>query len=367
MERRVGAWYSFSAGAHVDSARIAQIVEECGLPAFRAAQLRQAFFVRHAESFDEVTTLPKALRSRLAEAYPVLTVTPEVVLRSRDNRAHKALLALADGTRVETVLLCPKPDLWSCCISSQVGCALKCSFCATGRLGLTRHLSSEEISDQVLFWRQYLARELPGATLGNVVYMGMGEPLHNRKGVFGSLEELMNPETFGMGARHLSVSTSGLAPYMMEFADRFPQVNLALSLHAANDELRLALMPVNKKYPLAKVAEAVAYCLERTNRKLFVEYILIEGTNDQARHADELAVWLGQFGKPHLLHVNLIPCNPTDARLAGSSRAAARAFRDRLEERGVKATIRKTLGRELDGACGQLALKVPARPEAAGS
>lgn len=343
----------------MDSQRIQQIVAEQDLKPFRAKQLANAFFQQHVRHYEEITTFPKDLRATLDRAHPPLTLGPEMVLRSQSGNAVKALLTLQDGHRIETVLLSPKPGLWTTCISSQVGCALMCTFCATGKLGLQRHLSSEEITDQVLFWRQYMARELPEERLDNVVYMGMGEPLHNREGVFASLAELMNPETFAMGARHLSVSTSGLAPHMRELTDRFPQVNLAVSLHAANDDLRLSLMPVNKRWNLAAVGDAIRYHMEQTNRKVFIEYILIAGKNDQPVHADELAVYLRQLESPHLLHVNLIPCNPTDADMAGSSRDASQAFRDRLSRQGVMATIRKTLGRDLEGACGQLALKVP--------
>jgi len=342
----------------MNDAKIAQLSAALGLPAFRATQLREAFFRQQVTDYAGVTTWPKALREQAAALFPAMSMRTAVVQRSRDGLAVKALLELADGKRIESVLLCPKPGLWSCCISSQVGCALGCKFCATGRLGFTRHLTSEEITDQVLYWRQYLRQHLPEETLQNIVYMGMGEPLHNDKEVFASLDELMNPATFGIGARHLSVSTSGLVPGMMAMADRYPQVNLALSLHAANDSLRLALMPVNKKYPLAKLAEAIHYYFSKANRKLFIEYILIAGRNDQPEHAEELAEYLRQFGKGHLLHVNLIPCNPTDNDLPGSAKEAARAFRLRLLNLGVPSTIRKTLGRELDGACGQLALKV---------
>ncbi len=340
--------------------KIQQIVTEQELPRFRADQLRNGFFNLHRKDFESITTLSRDLRAKLTAQYTAMTVTTDRLLRSSDGLAFKALLSLEDGKRIETVLLCPKPGLWSCCISSQVGCALGCSFCATGKLGFTRNLTDEEISDQVLFWRQFMAEEIPEATLTNVVYMGMGEPFQNKKAVFASLDELMNPGTFGIGARHLSVSTSGLVPAMKEMADRYPQVNLALSLHAANDELRLEMMPINKKFTLELLAEAIAYYVKTTNRKLFIEYILIDGKNDSSRHADELAKYLRQFHTPHLLTVNLIPCNPTDQHLQASSRTTARAFKDYLISHGISATIRKTLGRDLDGACGQLALKVPA-------
>ena len=341
----------------MNTERIQTLIETYALPRFRGEQLRQAFFREHAASFDAITTLPKALRQKLDEEQSVLTVKPELVMRSKEGNAFKALMVLSDGLRIETVLLMPKPGLWTTCISSQVGCALKCSFCATGRLGFTRNLSAEEITDQVLFWRQFMDREIQGQQLQNVVYMGMGEPFQNKQAVFASLSELSNNDTFNMGSRHLSVSTAGLVPAMMEMADTHPQVNLALSLHAANDDLRLKLMPINKKWTLEKLADAIRYWLDKTNRKLFIEYILIDGTNDKPKHAEELANWLLQFGRPHLIHVNLIPCNPTDNQVEGSRPDTARAFKQALDNRHIMATIHKTLGRDLDGACGQLALK----------
>ena len=345
----------------MDSEKLATIAEEQGLPAFRLRQMREWFFEKHAVGFDEITSLSRDLRNKLSETYQVLTIEPEKVLVSADGRAHKGIFNLHDGRRIESVLLNPKPGLWSTCISSQAGCALKCTFCATGTLGFFRNLTTEEITDQVLFWRQYIRVNDIDARLSNVVYMGMGEPMHNKKGVFASLRELMNPETFGIGARHLSVSTAGLVPAMREFVDNFPQVNLALSLHAANDELRLKLMPINKAYPLEKLADTLRYAMEQTNRKIFIEYIMLEGENDSDKHANELADYLLSIGRPALLHCNLIVYNPTDtpAHHRQATRQRARAFCDVLSARGLPATIRRNLGRDVEGACGQLALKYP--------
>ena len=343
----------------MDSTRINDIVARHGLPGFRAGQLREAFFRQHVSGFAEITTLGKELRARLA-AEPVLVLAPAVVRVSRDGRAHKALLRLADDRAVESVLLSPKPGLWSCCISSQVGCALKCSFCATGRMGFTRNLSAEEITDQVLFWRQYIRREGLDARLQNVVYMGMGEPFQNQANVFASLAELTNPETFGLGDRSLSVSTSGLPRGIAALAERFPQVNLALSLHAATDELRTRLMPINRGHPLAELRDALADYLKRTNRKVFIEYVLLAGENDQAEHAAQLAAWLATVAPRHLLHVNLIAFNPTPTPHHAPPPSRAREFRDALAAAGVGVTIRKNLGQDIEGACGQLAALEPA-------
>ncbi len=338
-------------------ARISELVERHELPCYRSAQLREAFFKHNLATFGEITTLPKAVRRALESHGPAMVVQPHTVLVSRDKRAHKALLRLEDGQLVETVMLNPKPGLWSCCISSQVGCLMKCSFCATGLMGLTRNLSSEEITDQVLFWRQYITSKRMAARLRNVVYMGMGEPFHNKGHVFESLRELTNPDTFAIGDRNISVSTCGLIPPIYEMADTFPQVNLAISLHAATDELRRRLMPVNKAYPLAELRQAIGYHMERTNRKLFFEYILLAGENDSADHARDLVAYLRQFERRQLVHVNLIVFNPTETPHGPSSRETARAFRNVVAGNGFQVTIRRNLGRDIQGACGQLALK----------
>lgn len=336
--------------------RIQNLVQTHGLPAFRGRQIAKAVFEQHVSSYQAITTLSAELRDRLA-AEPMLSFEVDLVLRAKDGRAHKALLRLPDNCQIETVLLNPKPGLWSCCISSQVGCGLACTFCATGKLGLARSLTAEEISDQVLFWRQYIAAEGMDARLSNVVYMGMGEPMQNRKGLFASLEELTSPDSFNMGARHLSVSTVGLVKPMKELADRFPQVNLALSLHAANDELRERLMPINRSQPLAALREALQYHADTTNRKIFLEYILLSGDNDSMAHADELVAYVRSVDRPALLHTNLIVYNPTDSKHRASAREHARTFRDRLNAAGLSVTIRRNLGRDIDAACGQLALK----------
>jgi 23S rRNA (adenine(2503)-C(2))-methyltransferase len=343
----------------MDSARIQHIVDTLELPRFRARQLVDAFFGQHVDSFDAISTFSKDLRARLSAEFTAMTVEENAVFVSSDGRAHKALLTLDDGKIVETVLLNPKPGLWSCCISSQVGCALACTFCATGLLGLLRNLTREEISDQVLYWRQYIRRNEMDCELRNVVYMGMGEPLQNHGAVFASIEELNNPDSFNIGSRHLSVSTSGLTRQMRMFTDRFPQVNLAVSLHAANDSLRESMMPINKVNPLSDLADAMRYHITQTRRKVFVEYILLAQENDTDSHAAELADFLRSVGEPHLLHVNLIVYNPTDTEHVQSPRERAHAFKTLLLGRGVPCTIRRNLGRDIDGACGQLALKAP--------
>lgn len=338
--------------------RIQAIVEEYKLPKFRAKQLKEAFFEHHYSSFEQLTNFPKDLRNRLTEENQVLCLNVNKVFASSDKVTYKALLELHDGLKIESVLMSPKPGLWTACISSQVGCAMKCSFCATGTMGLTRNLTSEEISDQVLFWRQFIAKnDIDTERLNNVVYMGMGEPLHNTKEVFNSIEELTAEDGFKIGSRHISVSTSGLLKGVKEMADKFPQVNLALSLHAAKDELRSSIMPINKAFDLEKIKECLDEYIDTTHRKVFIEYVLLEGENNELSHASELSAFLKSLKRPELTHTNLIVYNETDSEHKGSTKQKADQFRNHLKSKGLSVTIRKNLGRDIDGACGQLAVK----------
>ncbi|MBI4370802.1 MAG: 23S rRNA (adenine(2503)-C(2))-methyltransferase RlmN [Elusimicrobia bacterium] len=339
----------------MDSARVQSALGALGQPPYRWDQVRRAVF-DGAASYDEVPGLPALARSTLAERAPILSLRARRVEASSDGRARKALLDLPDGSSVETVLLRPSERRWTACISSQVGCAVACTFCATGLMGLARSLTPEEITDQVLFWRQYMRREgLPGR-LDNVVYMGMGEPFSCYDRVAASLRVLMDQRLFGMGARHLSVSTSGVAPRIVQFGRDFPQVNLALSLHAATDALRSRLVPMNKAYDLKALAAALKEYLAAANRKIFFEYVLLKGENDRAQDARALSAWLEGLGPRELLHVNLIVFNQTDTPHRPSSETDARRFQSLVLGAGFKATVRQNLGRDIDGACGQLAV-----------
>ncbi len=296
-----------------------------------------------------------SLRRALEPEAPILSLTERRVLVSPDGRAHKAALELSDSLAIESVLLKTKPgEVWTACISSQAGCAIGCGFCATGLMGLKRDLTPEEIADQAVYWRQYLRRKGLTGTLGRVVYMGMGEPFHCYESMAESIRILTDPARLGLAQRHISVSTSGIAPAIERFAEDFPQVNLALSLHAAEDELRSRLVPVNKAYPLVKLARSLKAYFERTRRKVFLEYVLLRGENDGPERARQLKEFVRSAGGPKLLHVNLIVFNPTRTAHAPTSPAAARAFLAELRRAGVHATIRKNLGQEIEGACGQL-------------
>ncbi|MDX6770413.1 MAG: 23S rRNA (adenine(2503)-C(2))-methyltransferase RlmN [Elusimicrobiota bacterium] len=341
----------------MDAAKVQAALAELGQPKYRWDQVRQAVFGRSVSDYAAVPGLPPGLAAGLQEKAPLLSVVPRSVSVSSDGRAHKALLDLKDGRVVETVLLRPSETRWTTCISSQVGCAVACTFCATGLMGLTRNLTPEEITDQVLFWRQYMARQgLPGR-VDNVVYMGMGEPFACYEQVAESLRALMDQKLFAIGARHIAVSTSGVAPKMVRFGKDFPQVNLALSLHAATDELRARLVPMNKAYDLAALAAALKEYLADTNRKVFFEYVLLKGENDRAQDADALVRWLDGLGHKALLHVNLIVFNQTDTPHQPTDEGDARRFQERLLASGYKSTVRQNLGRDIDGACGQLVIK----------
>lgn len=332
-------------------------LKTAGAPSYRLDQVRRAVFSEAASSFEDIAVLPADLRRSLTDSVPFMSHSLDCVKVSDDGRAHKALLKLADGKVVETVLLRPSPSRWTTCISCQVGCAVGCTFCATGLMGFSRNLTPEEVTDQVLFWKQYMRREGLEGRLDNVVYMGMGEPFHCYDVVADSLKTLMDQKLFGIGARHISVSTSGLAPQIERFADDFPQVNLALSLHSADDALRARLVPVNKAYPLAKLSKALGVYLSKTRRKVFLEYVLLRGENDRPGDAEKLVDFVKATGPVELLHVNLIIFNQTDTPHAATPEENARQFQQYLFSAGIPATVRQNLGRDIQGACGQLIAK----------
>lgn len=342
-------------------ARVQSALEELGAPKFRLEQVRRAVFAESVSSYEEIGVLPAGLRKDLSAKAPILSETNVRVDVSGDRRAHKALMKLADGKIVETVLLRPSETRWTTCISSQVGCAIGCTFCATGLMGLDRSLTPEEITDQVLFWRQYMKRNGLEGRIDNVVYMGMGEPFACYEQVSASLRTLLDQKQFGIGARHISVSTSGLAPQIERFADDFPQVNLALSLHAAEDGLRTRLVPVNKAFNLARLSQSLKTYMSKTSRKVFLEYVLLRGENDRPEDAAHLIEWINATGPLELLHVNLIVFNQTDTPHEASSEDNARSFQKRLLDAGIKATVRQNLGRDIQGACGQLIVEEAAK------
>jgi 23S rRNA (adenine2503-C2)-methyltransferase len=319
-----------------------------GEPAYRVRQVWDGLHRQLADPGD-MSELPRALRTRLAGA-PELALAFSLVDEAASDRGRtlKWLLEGADGARVETVVMGYR-DRVTVCVSSQAGCAMACGFCATGQAGYTRQLSSGEITEQVVRASRHAAASGWGR-LGNVVLMGMGEPLANYANVRAAIGRWN--EDLGLGARAITVSTVGIVPGIRRLTADPIQVNLAVSLHAANDKLRSELVPINRRYPLASLIEACAAYVARRRRRLSFEWACIAGVNDRPADAAELA----SLARPLGAHVNLIPLNPTPGYLvAGSTAEAVRAFRDEISGHGVNVTIRNTRGRDVNGACGQLA------------
>ncbi len=341
--------------------KIEKFLKENGQPKFRLDQIKKAIFQDGISSFSEISTLSKDLREKLEKEMKVLSFSVEKVLVSRDKKSAKALLKLQDGNLIEAVLISPLEDSWSVCVSSQVGCPLGCEFCSTGKMGLKRNLTAEEITDQVLFWKGWLNEnfkfEILNLKLTNVVFMGMGEPFLNWEEVRKSLQDLTDEKTFGFGSRSISVSTSGIPEGIEKLAQEFPQVNLALSLHFGEDAKRSAVMPINRTHNLEAVRESLKKYFTITNRKVFLEYVMLSGVNDSLRDADALARFVKSIGKLQLLHINLIRYNTTDSKFKSSSKEQTLKFKNYLSEQNLSVTIRKSLGEEIQGACGQLAGK----------
>jgi 23S rRNA (adenine2503-C2)-methyltransferase len=329
--------------------RLKEIFQSLSQPAYRADQLWSAMYERLISDPDQVTSLPKPLREQLKREISFSHLKPEDRLVSSDGETVKTLFTLPDGARIESVLM-HYNERQTLCISSQAGCAMGCVFCATGQMGFKRNLSAGEIVEQV----HYLGRELAyhGGKVTNIVIMGMGEPFHNYDAVMAAIDRMNDPNGMNLGARRFTISSVGIIPGIMKFAAEKRQVNLAISLHAANDKLRSSLIPVNRKYPLTELMNACREYISLTNRRLTFEWALIRDINDTETHARELAALV----KGLLCHVNVIPLNPT-ADYPGQATTAARAkeFKQVLESLGVPCTIRLRRGIDIQAGCGQLA------------
>ncbi|HEY7456493.1 MAG TPA: 23S rRNA (adenine(2503)-C(2))-methyltransferase RlmN [Solirubrobacterales bacterium] len=322
----------------MDRALLQQVLAETGEPSYRAAQVWE-WVARGTRAYAEMTNLPAALRARLAEAVPLSTLALRAEVKSDDGTV-KALFDTADGRPIEAVLMRYRDGRRSVCLSSQSGCPLTCSFCATGRMRFGRNLSADEILDQALHFRRAEA-------IDHAVFMGMGEPTMNLDAVLAACERLPD---LGVTHRRTAISTVGWVPGIDRLAECAMPLSLALSLHAPNDGLRSRLMPVNERYPLAEVLAACERYRARRRRKVFVEYVMLAEVNDLPEQARELAALLD----PRAYKVNLIPYNPTGA-YEGSSPQRIERFRAILAEHGLAATVRLTRGREIEAACGQLA------------
>jgi len=328
---------------------LARVLAQLGAPGYRTAQVWRAAYVELVTDFDAITTLPSDLRARLAAGLSVAPLATVDAVSSPDGHTRKSVLEYADGETVEVVTM-EYPERATVCVSSQVGCAVGCPFCATGQSGFVRDLATGEIAAQVL----HAARELRGRgrRLSNVVFMGMGEPLLNADAVLKAIHRLNDPRGFGLGARAFTVSTAGVVPGIERLARDPVQVNLAVSLHAGEDGLRNALVPLNRKYPLDALLDACRHYLAATHRRITFEIVLAAGTNDRPHHARAVAERLSGI----LCHVNLIAANPIQGKrdLRPSPPAAVRDFAAILEAAGIPTTVRDSRGAEIAAGCGQL-------------
>ncbi len=337
---------------------LSEYVQATGAPAYRARQIHEWIYQKYARSFEEMTNLPRAMRAALAAQATVTPLEPVTRLVSQAGDTQKALFRLPDGERVEAVLMLYDTRR-TLCISSQAGCAMGCSFCATALDGLRRNLTAGEIVAQVLFFARYLrdADETPvmrvkrPTTVTNIVLMGMGEPMHNYENVWTAIRRLTAADGFGLGARHITLSTVGLIPMIDRMADEGIQVNLAVSLHASNNALRSKLVPPNRRYPVDELLAAVRRYIAKTNRRVTFEYALIQGINDSPALARDLAIKLQGI----LCHVNLIPLNPIpDSSFQPASARDTQRFVEILQAGGISATVRMRRGIEINAGCGQL-------------
>jgi 23S rRNA (adenine2503-C2)-methyltransferase len=324
--------------------------EDNKIPKFRFGQFENAIFKQFVKSFDEITVFPKKLREDLIVNCSFSSLELVDVCEAGDT--FKFVLKSFDGHFIESVLMVHNDNRRTVCVSSQVFCALGCKFCATGANKFKRNLSVSEIVEQVLFVARFLKDKDESVT--NVVFMGMGEPFLNYENVVESIKILNSENYFNIGARHITVSTAGIVPKIYEFADLGLQIRLAISLHASNDKLRSSLMPINDKYPLSELFKAVDYFSKKTNKRVSFEYVLIAGVNDSVLCAKELVELLGD----RLSHVNLLVYNPHEfADFKRPSSDVVKKFKRVLDDAGVECSVRRSMGDDVSGACGQLAGK----------
>ncbi|MBA2645075.1 MAG: 23S rRNA (adenine(2503)-C(2))-methyltransferase RlmN [Solirubrobacterales bacterium] len=328
----------------MDLSLLQSTLADAGQPAFRARQVWR-WAAGGAQGYEEMTNLPADLRERLAAEVPFSTLTLEREAHASDGTV-KALFKTADGRAVEAVLMRYRDGRRSVCVSSQSGCPLTCTFCATGAMKFGRNLTQAEIVDQVLHFRRI-------EPLNHLVFMGMGEPLMNLDNVLDAARRLPD---IGITHRRTGVSTVGWVPGIRALTEADVPVRLALSLHAPEDDLRSRIMPVNERFEIAEVLDACREYYEKRRRRIFIEYVMLAGVNDSREHA----VALGRLLDPRIHKVNLIPYNPTDSIYDGSSRNAIGRFQAVLEDHDLSATVRLTRGRDIDAACGQLAAKAAA-------
>ena len=324
-------------------------------PLYRVRQIRRHLSRMAAQGWAELTDLPAALRTALAEAYRWSSVEPVVEQSSSDHETRKALLQLHDGHRIESVLMPHHGARNAVCISTQAGCPMACAFCATGEMGLIRNLTMGEIIDQVRHWQQALAAQRE--RVSHVVYMGMGEPFNNYEATIASARALIAPGGFGISPRRITISTCGVVPKIDALANEGLPINLAVSLHAANDLTRSSIMPINRKWGIDEVLAASARYVERTKRRVTFEYVLLAGVNDSPSTARELAERITRSGQTSDYHVNLIPVNAGPGGFRRPPAATMERFAQLQRDHGIAATVRISKGQDIAAGCGQL--KVP--------
>jgi len=334
-----------------------EVVKEWGEPDYRAQQIWQGLYQKLWSKPEQFTSIPKSMRQKLGAQFSFSALTPEQTLASKDGETIKTLFRLPDQRAIEAVWMgYNKRD--TLCISTQAGCAMGCVFCATGQMGFQRNLSSGEIVEQVI----YHARQLLGQKkrVTNVVLMGMGEPFHNYDATMEAIDRLNHPAGFSLGARRFTISTVGLVPAIRRFMAEKRQVNLAISLHATDDRLRSAMLPVNKRYPISELIQACREYVDQTRRRISFEWALIQDVNDSAEQARDLARLLHGL----LCHVNVIPLNPTHQYNGkATTRQRAVAFCKELESLGIPCSIRLRRGIDIQAGCGQLASGQRARQD----
>ncbi|MBM7580442.1 23S rRNA (adenine(2503)-C(2))-methyltransferase RlmN [Jeotgalibacillus terrae] len=328
---------------------------EHGQKKFRAEQIWDWLYRKRVTSFEDMKNVNKECRELLEENFVIETLDLQIRQDSQDGTV-KFLFKLQDGNLIETVLMRQKYGQ-SVCVTTQVGCNIGCTFCASGLLKKSRDLSSGEVVEQIMRVQKYMDEKGEGDRVSHIVVMGIGEPFDNYDNLMSFLRVVNSAKGLGIGARHITVSTSGLANRIYDFADEDLQVNLALSLHAPNDELRTRIMKINRAYPIEPLMKAIDYYLEKTNRRITFEYILLHDVNDHVEEAEQLAKML--YNKRHLAYVNLIPYNPVDEHIQyeRSKQEDIMKFYDTLKKGGINCVVRQEHGTDIDAACGQLRSK----------
>lgn len=338
-----------------NESKVKELLKENGFPEFRYKQIANAIYKNYITDFLEMGTIPKKMREMLDENFTFETLAVDTQVTSADGQTTKLLFKTSKGEFIEAVIMRHKSGRNTLCISCQVGCPMACTFCATGKLGLLRNLEASEIIEQVFFAANLLNSE--DDFLRNIVYMGMGEPFLNYDNLKTSIEFITHQDKIAIANRRVTVSTCGIVPGINKFTQDFPQTSLAISLHAPNDEVRSSIMPVDHTYPVKKLMESLDNYVEKTNKRIFYEYIMINGVNDHIKLADEL----GQLLEGKLAHVNFIPYNAWEGTSSDgyttTPRFVIEKFQKILSKYWVVSTIRHTMWDDIDAACGQLANK----------